>query len=66
MYVPWSIEDALDKLEKLLKKPHANIGKISDYNDKTIDRIVDIMQGKGEQYLRMTTDYRKHTRESKY
>lgn len=66
MYVPWSIEDALDKLEKLLKKPHENIGKISDYNDKTIDRICDIIQGKGEQYLRMSTDYRKHTREAKY
>jgi len=66
MYIPWSIEDALDKLEKLLKKPHENIGKISDYNNGTIDRIIDIMQGKGEQYLRMSTDYRKHSRESKY
>ena len=66
LYVPWSVEDALDKLEKLLKKPHADIGKISDYNDKTIDRICDVLQGKGEQYLRMSTDYRKYTRESKY
>jgi hypothetical protein len=64
--IPWSVEDALDKLEKLLKKPHADIGKISDYNHKTIDRIVDILQGNGQSMLRMSTDYRKHTRESKY
>jgi hypothetical protein len=42
------------------------MGKISDYNDGTIDRIVDIMQGRGEDMLRMSVDYRKHTRETKY
>lgn len=66
MYVPWSIEDAMDKLEKLLEKPSENMGKISDYNNGTIDRICDILEGKGDTMLRMSTDYRKHTRESKY
>jgi len=66
MYVPWSLEDALNKLENLLKKPHANMGKISKYNDQTIDRICDILEGNGKEYLRMSVDYRKHTRESKY
>ncbi len=66
MYVPWSIEDALDKMENLLKKPSEFMGKISDYNDGTIDRIVDILEGKGDTMLRMSTDYRKHSRESKY
>ena len=66
LYVPWSIEDAMDKLEALLDTPHPNMGKISDRNDSTIDRICDILEGKGEDMLRMTTDYRKHTRESKY
>jgi len=66
MYIPWSIEDALDKLERLLKKPSEHMGKISDYNDGTIDRICDIMEGNGEHNLRMSVDYRKHTRESKY
>ena len=66
LYIPWSVEDALDKLEKLLKKPHADIGKISNYNNGTIDRIVDILEGNGQSMLRMSTDYRKHTRESKY
>jgi hypothetical protein len=53
-------------MEKLLKKPHANMGKICNYTDLTIDRIVDIIEGNGEQYLRMSTDYRKHSRESKF
>jgi len=66
MYVPWSIEDALNKLEKLLKKPHQNIGKISKWTDGTIDRICDILEGNGEQWLRMSKDYRKHNRENKY
>jgi len=66
MYVPWSLDDALSKLVKLLKKPHVNMGKISDYNDGTIDRICDILEGHGEKYLRMSKDYRKYTRESKY
>ena len=66
LYIPWSIEDALDKLEKLLKKPHEKMGAISDYNNGTIDRIVDILEGAGDKYLRMSTDYRKYTREGKY
>jgi hypothetical protein len=66
LYVPWSIDDALDKLEKLLIWPHPNMGAISDRNNGTIDRIVDILQGNGESMLRMSTDYRKHTRESKF
>lgn len=66
LYVPWSIEDAIAKLHELLRNPHHNMGKISDWTDKTIDRICDILEGKGEQWLRMSTDYRKHTRENKY
>jgi glycosyltransferase involved in cell wall biosynthesis len=66
LYIPWSIEDALNKLEKLLEAPHKNMGAISDYNNGTIDRIVDILEGGGQSMLRMSTDYRKHTRESKY
>ena len=66
MYIPWSLEDAIQKLEKLLAAPHKNIGKISDHNDGTIGRIIDIMQGNGEQWLRMGTDYRKHTSVAKY
>ena len=66
LYTPWSIEDALDKLEKLLQKPSENMGKICAWTSGTADRIVDIIEGNGEQWLRMSTDYRKHTHESKY
>ena len=66
LYIPWSIEDALDKLEKLLEKSSELMGKISDYNDGTIDRIVDILEGKGDTMLRMSTDYRKHTKAVSY
>jgi hypothetical protein len=66
LYVPWSIGDAMDKLEALLDRPHPAMGAISDYNNGTIDRIIDILQGDGEDLLRMNTDYRKHTREYKY
>jgi len=66
LYIPWSIDNAIGKLRRLLQEPHKNMGKISDRNDSTVDRICDILEGKGESMLRMTTDYRKHTRESKY
>jgi len=66
MYIPWSIEDATNKLEKLLDKPHPRMGLISDYNDGTIDRICDILEGKGDTMLRMTTDYRKYVPKAKY
>ena len=66
LYVPWSLDDASGKLTKLLAAPHVNQGRISDWTDGTIDRIIDILEGKGEQWKRMNTDYRKHTHESKY
>jgi len=50
----------------LLEEPHAKLGKISDWTNGTIDRCIDIMEGKGEQWLRNGVDYRKHTNESKY
>jgi hypothetical protein len=66
LYIPWSIDNAIGKLRRLLQEPHKNMGKISDRNDSTVDRICDILEGKGESMLRMGTDYRKHSRETKY
>jgi len=66
LYVPWSIDNAEEKLDILLHTPSPNMGKISNWTDGTIDRICDILEGKGEQWLRMSTDYRKYTSESKY
>lgn len=43
LYVPWSIEDAMMKLRRLLLKPHPFIGQISDHQDGTIMRSVGAM-----------------------
>lgn len=71
LYVPWSLEDAMNKLTTLFQKPHANMGKISDYTDGTIDRILDVMDDVDEnvgtqRYIRYDTNYRKYVREKKY
>ena len=66
MYVPWSIVDAFNKLDPLLKTQHRDIGKISDWTSATIDRYIDIMQGNGEQWRRDTNRYRDYVAERKY
>lgn len=66
LYVPWSIADAVNKLEILLEAPHANIGKISDWNNDTISRTLYIMTGKAHYWNRDTVDYRIHTLDAKY
>jgi len=66
LYIPWSLDDAISKLRSLVEGPHHKMGKISDWTDGTVDRICDILEGKGEQWLRMSVDYRKHTHESKF
>ena len=66
MYIPWSMEDATAKLETLLSKPSPSMGKISDWTDGTIDRMLDIMTGKGEQWRRDGSHYRTPVSESKY
>jgi len=66
MYVPWSITDAVSKLKPLLKDAHRNQGLISDWNNGTVDRIVDIMEGKGEQWNRAGNRYRDHVAGAKY
>ena len=66
MYVPWSGRDAMEKLKKLIIEPSPFIGQISDWTDGTIDRMIDIMQGKGEQWRRDGKYYRTPVSESKY
>ena len=66
MYVPWSQQDAIEKLEVLLSKPSPSIGKLSDWTDGTIDRMIDIMTGKGEQWRRDGRHYRTPVSEPKY
>jgi hypothetical protein len=66
LYVPWSIDDAFTKLELLLVEPHHNMGLISDWNNGTVDRIVDIITGQGEQWNRSGNRYRDHAAHEKY
>tara|TARA_S200000501_G_scaffold130067_1_gene122936 strand:+ start:1329 stop:2495 length:1167 start_codon:yes stop_codon:yes gene_type:complete len=66
MYAPWSQQDAMNKLELLLSKPSPSMGKISDWTDGTVDRMLDIMTGKGEQWRRDGPHYRTPVSEDKY
>jgi glycosyltransferase involved in cell wall biosynthesis len=66
MYVPWSTDDAICKLENLMEQPHHNMGLISDWNNGTVDRVVDIILGHGEQWNRSGNRYRDHVPEAKY
>ena len=66
LYSPWSKEHAVEKILAGLDAPSENMGKISDWNNGTIDRMIDIMQGNGEQWLRSGNRYRDHVAEAKY
>jgi hypothetical protein len=66
LYIPWSIDDAYHKMQNLLQEPHHNMGLISDWNNATVDRVVDIVTGCGEQWNRAGARYRDHTAEAKY
>ena len=66
MYIPWSHDDARMKLGSLLLVPNKNIGKISDWTSGTMDRILDILLGEGEQWNRDGNRYRDYVSQSKY
>ena len=66
LYVPWSIDDAEHKLYALLEQPHHNMGLISDWNHGTIDRICEILSGRGEAWNRSGNRYRDHVANAKY
>lgn len=66
LYVPWSIDDAYHKMQNLLREPHHNMGLISAWNDGTVDRVVDILTGNGDRWLRSDNRYRDHVVHEKY
>jgi hypothetical protein len=66
LYIPWSEDDPFNKLGLLLEKPHHNMGLISDWNNGTVDRVVDILEGSGEKWLRTGARYRDHVAHAKY
>jgi glycosyltransferase involved in cell wall biosynthesis len=66
LYVPWSKQDAMTKMGELLHAPSPNQGKISSWTSGTMDRILDIMMGQGEEWYRGGNRYRDYTAQSKY
>ena len=76
LYIPWSQDDAINKLIYLMNHERPNLGKLSDWTDKTIDRCLDIMglgtSGPEEnmkhhhKWYRGLKDYRNHAAETKY
>jgi glycosyltransferase involved in cell wall biosynthesis len=68
LYVPWSMSDALDKLESLLDSPNANMGKLSDWTSATIDRCIDIMTNDPDSFNwdRNDNTYRQEVSYAKY
>ena len=66
LYVPWSMEDAKNKLDHLLVKPRKRMGQLSNWTTGTIDRCIDIMIDGSETWYRNTKDYRNNVSGSKY
>mgnify|MGYP003646273787 FL=1 len=72
LYVPWSLDDAQEKLTKMFTAidnedvSMYNVGKISDYQDGTIDRTIDVMLNQGEHLSRNDNLYRRHVAKAKY
>lgn len=67
MYIPWSIDDAAERLEKMFRNPDKyTTGAVSDWQNGTINRTLDIFEGKGEEWARNKNDYRKYVAKAKY
>lgn len=73
MYVPWSLDSAqlllefqLDRIEDM-DLDHFSIGKISDYQNGTISRTLDVFRSDSDHHLgRNTWDFRRHVSKAKY
>lgn len=66
MFVCWNKEDATEKLQKALVQP-IDIGKISDWTNKTNSRILDIfLKDKFSMWNRTKSNYREKLVENKY
>ena len=67
LYIPWSQDDAVAKLHNLLSRPHHNMGLISNWNNGTVDRIVDIItDNQAQLWDRSGNRYRDHVAKAKY
>tara|TARA_Y100001972_G_scaffold114767_1_gene150717 strand:- start:1344 stop:2135 length:792 start_codon:yes stop_codon:yes gene_type:complete len=72
MYVPWSLDDAIEKLTKMFDNiafddlSCYNLGKISDYQNGTIERTLKVLAGMGLEQQRDRQWYRRKVSEAKY
>lgn len=67
MYIPWSVKDAAERLTAMLRNPGSyETGAVSDWQNGTIDRTLDILEGGGQQWARNSNDYRKYVAKAKY
>lgn len=74
LYSPWSMHHAIEQLKSLLNSIEMNsikhllekTEKIVNWQNGTIDRIIDIFEGKGEQWRRDSLDYRKFSEKNRY
>ena len=67
MYIPWSIRDAADRLALMFANPEEyETGAVSDWQNGTIDRTLDILEGSGQQWARNGNDYRKYITKAKF
>lgn len=67
MYIPWSTEDASVRLMTMFRNPESyETGAVSDWQNGTIDRTLDILEGGGNQWARNGNDYRKYVAKAKY
>lgn len=66
MYLPWSVEDAASKVVQLVNNLEQDIGKVSDFQDQTINRTISVFQGGlAHHYARNGLDYRLNVAEAK-
>lgn len=67
MYIPWSVEDAVEKVINLVNHPTQKVGKISDYQNNSISRTIDIFIDRDKsRYNRDNLDYRDHVAKPKF
>ena len=72
LYVPWSMEDCVGKLSNMFDDINTgnlseyNIGKISDYQNGTIERTLKVLAGLGLEQERDRQHYRRKVAKAKY
>ena len=72
LYVPWSMEDCISKLSNMFDDINIDnlseysLGKISDYQNGTIERTLKVISGLGLEQQRDRQHYRRQVAKAKY